>query len=448
MNHLSIGTIKNNKTIIINVISAFVIKGLGLVVNLIALPLYISYFNNNTILGVWFTALTVLNWILSFDVGIGNGLRNRLTVALAQNDFTKGKSLISSSFFSMGIFTMAIAFLSFVIFPYIEWNDFFNVPRSVLSQDVLLRALLIIFCGILLSFFLNLTNSIIYAMQLSSINNLKNFVTSVFLVLFLLVAPTEINLEDKLIQISWVYSIIINLSSFLLILWIFLFTQMKRCKPSWKSISRESIKQVLGLGLSFFSVQVLYMLLTITNEWFILYFFSPDSVVDYQVYYRIFSLIGSLIMLSMAPLWSAITKAYAEKKFNWIIKLQRFLYIIVFGCILFQLLLFPFLQILVDLWLGEKAIRVDYVVASSFLLYSISIVWIAILSTLVAGLGLLKVQLYCYIYAVVFKIIGVLVFSNLTDNWDVVIWVTFLGLLPYCIIQPIYVNVFLKKMIR
>ena len=90
--------IQNNKSIVINVLGAFIIKGLGLIVNLIALPLYISYFNDNAVLGVWFTILSVLNWILSFDVGIGNGLRNHLTVALTNKDYEEGKRLISSSY--------------------------------------------------------------------------------------------------------------------------------------------------------------------------------------------------------------------------------------------------------------------------------------------------------------------------------------------------------------
>lgn len=92
-----------------------------------------------------------------------------------------------------------------------------------------------------------------------------------------------------------------------------------------KYVTSNAVKAVLGLGISFFVVQVMYMIITVTNEWFISKFFSPKHCVDYQIYFRLFALVGSLIMLAMSPLWSAITKAYSMKRYRWIIKLQNVL---------------------------------------------------------------------------------------------------------------------------
>lgn len=76
---------KKNKNIILNVIAAFLVKGGSMIVSLFTLPAYIRYFNDQTVLGVWLTLLSVLNWVLSFDLGIGNGLRNHLTIAITEN---------------------------------------------------------------------------------------------------------------------------------------------------------------------------------------------------------------------------------------------------------------------------------------------------------------------------------------------------------------------------
>lgn len=145
--------IQNNKSIVINVLGAFIIKGLGLIVNLIALPLYISYFNDNAVLGVWFTILSVLNWILSFDVGIGNGLRNHLTVALTNKDYEEGKRLISSSYLVLGALTLFISVVFYIFLPCIDWNSFFNISDSVILADSLMNCIRVTLIGLLISFF-------------------------------------------------------------------------------------------------------------------------------------------------------------------------------------------------------------------------------------------------------------------------------------------------------
>ena len=87
---------KTNKSLLINIFSSYLVKGLGVLCSLISMPLFLKYFNDQMILGVWFTMLSVLNWILVFDMGIGNGLRNHLTKALAKKDFQSAKQLVSS----------------------------------------------------------------------------------------------------------------------------------------------------------------------------------------------------------------------------------------------------------------------------------------------------------------------------------------------------------------
>lgn len=182
------------------------------------------------------------------------------------------------------------------------------------------------------------------------------------------------------------------------------------------------------------------MVITVTNEWFISRFFAPEYCVDYQIYIRIFSLVSSLFLLALSPLWSAITKAYAERRYRWIMRLQKVLYLSAIGLIAVQSLLLPFLQPLVNFWLGDKAIGIDYLTASFFLLYSSVIIWLAIFSTLVVGMNKLKIQLYSYIFAVVFKISVIIIVSHYTNDWAVVVLITAVSLLPYVIIQPFYIK--------
>lgn len=446
MKYLSIKTLKNNKAIVANIVAAFGIKGLGMIVNMLSMPLYIDYFNNNMVLGLWFTILTVVNWILSFDVGIGNGLRNHLTKALTQKDYEEGKRLTSSAIASLGIITLFFIVVIFPILPSISWNDMFNISSDIVSHDVLLRCIAITLIGIMISFFLHIVRGILFALQLSSMVNLLQLFTNILLVAYLFIVPRFNSMEESLNAIAIAYAVLINIPSFIALILVFIFSEMKQCLPRIRYVTLGAIKAVLGLGISFFVVQVMYMIITVTNEWFITKFFSPKYTVDYQIYFRLFALVGSLIMLAMSPLWSAITKAYTQKKYRWIIKLQRTLNYIALACIILECLFIILLQPIINLWLGDRAIEVNYLTAIYFLLYGVIMIWIAIQSTIVAGLGMLRTQLNFYLFAAVFKVVTIIIVAHFTKDWSIVILITAIGLLPYCIYQPLKVNRLLKQL--
>ena len=74
---------ENTVNVLKNIANAVVIKGGGIIVGLLTTPAYMDYFSKNEILGIWFTILSVVTWMLNFDLGIGNGLRNRLVEEFA-----------------------------------------------------------------------------------------------------------------------------------------------------------------------------------------------------------------------------------------------------------------------------------------------------------------------------------------------------------------------------
>ena len=104
--------ISSNSTLIIkNVSKSLVVKIVSMFVALFTTPAYISYFNSNTIVGFWFTILSMLTWILNCDMGIGNGLRDQLVYAIYEKDWNKVRNLISSSY----IFLCGIGFVVLIV---------------------------------------------------------------------------------------------------------------------------------------------------------------------------------------------------------------------------------------------------------------------------------------------------------------------------------------------
>ena len=46
---------KNDRNVMANILYAFIIKGFSLFVSLFSMPLYIKYFNDDSVLGLWYT---------------------------------------------------------------------------------------------------------------------------------------------------------------------------------------------------------------------------------------------------------------------------------------------------------------------------------------------------------------------------------------------------------
>ena len=89
---------QTNSIIEKNVIASFVLNGGSILISFVLVPMTLGYLNEYEY-GVWLTLNSILSWIYIFDIGLGNGLRNRLTEALARNDFKSAKIYVSTSFF-------------------------------------------------------------------------------------------------------------------------------------------------------------------------------------------------------------------------------------------------------------------------------------------------------------------------------------------------------------
>lgn len=173
-----------NKNLINNVLGSFLVRGFGFLVSFALFPLYLNYFDDNTVLGCWFTMCSVLSWIQVFDLGIGNGLRNHLTADLSLKNYESARQYISSSYILMGGVTVFISFLAFIISRYIDWNSVFNISEQSISPESLRKGVVIALCGVLCFFFLKLIISILYALQKSALPNFLNLLSTVLLLIF------------------------------------------------------------------------------------------------------------------------------------------------------------------------------------------------------------------------------------------------------------------------
>lgn len=431
-----------DKSIFNNIIGAFTIKGLALILSLFTMPAYIRYFEDQQVLGLWFTMLSVLSWILTFDLGIGNGLRNHLVEPLVNRDNVKIKQYISSSYICIGIVVIVVMILSTSIFKHINWNLVFNIEEAIVSKEILNITVTLVFSGIMIQFLLKLITSILYAMQKSAITNLLSLLNSMIVLVYVLVSKPS-TIESKLISLAIVHILSVNIP--LLFTSIYIFKKdLKGCSPNIKFFKKEYAKNIMKLGGIFFWVQIMYMVLTTTNEFLITWLVDSSMVVEYQIYNKLFTLIGTFFALALTPIWSSVTKAIVEEDYKWIHKLVKKLKKFALYAVFLEFAMIPFLQLGINIWLGESSIQVNYIYALIFAISGSIFIWNGVISSIANGFGRLGTQLICFTIGVLIKIPLAIVLVNNLDSWIGIIISNIIAMSMYCIIQPIVIN----KLIR
>ena len=433
---------KDDKRLMFNIGSAFVIKGLALFISFISLPAYIKYFDNDMILGLWFTILSVLTWVLTFDFGIGNGLRNKIVKPLQENNYKEVKEYISSSYIVLGFLTIIIAIFVIPLVFLLDWNKIFNVSVTLIDNELLVTVVLINVITILLQFFIRIINSIIYALNKSAINNFLALITASSQVLFLVFYKGN-SINSNLIILSIVHLLCVVVPLLFVTIYIFI-KDLKGLSPKIKYYNKDKAKIVLVNGGAIFINQILYLFLTATNAFLISYFISPDQVVEYQIYYRIFILSGSLYMLALTPLWSAVTKAHVESNYKWI---NKYFNLMILGALLvslLQLFAIVLLQFAFDFWLGNNAPTVNYIWATIFALFGGIFILQSTVSTFAMGFNKTKLQARMYGFAVIIKLILIPILTQYYQLWIIVVLIDLVVFVPYVIAE--YFD--LKKLLR
>lgn len=438
---------ENEKIIVKNVFAAFAVKGAALIISFISTPLFLRFFNEDkAILGIWYTLLSILMWFMTFDLGIGNGIRNRLVNAFAKNDQTEAKKIISSGIFSNLIVTAVLTLIGFLLIGILDLNKVLNIPSETLSIGTLRSSAILVFTAIMLRFLLTVISAVFYAIQKSFVNNLLTLCSSILQLLFILIFDFDTP-EKALFYLALGYLITSNLP--ILVAGVIIFaTKLRQCAPSVRHIDRQHISGVMGVGSVFFACQIMYMLMMNTNEALISNLFDPKYTTDYTFYFKLTSLISTLLTLAMTPIWSVVTKAIAEKNYVWIKKLYRVLKLIALGAVALEFLLIPFLQPIMNIWLGESSITVNYGTAVAFACFGSVFIYTGILSTVVCGMARMKLQTISYSIASVARFILIFIFAQFGGSWDIVVWSTALVLLPYCIIQHIDLDIYFNNKIK
>ncbi|SDX26958.1 lipopolysaccharide biosynthesis protein [Paenibacillus sp. CF384] len=438
MNSKINGAIKKNKSLFLNIVSSVGIKGLSMIVSLLTVSAYMFYFSDQQVLGVWFVLVSILTWILTFDFGIGNGLRNYLVEALVEKDTIKVKKYISSAYILLGSVSILIILLGYIIIGLLNWNSILNVHVEVLENKFLILVIRIIFIGIVLQFFLKLILSVLYAMQKTALSNLISLLSNTLILLFVIIYKVE-DVKSALINLSIIYIIAMNMPLVIVTIIVFIFP-LRQSKPNLKFWSQEYASKVMKLGYMFFWVQITLLIINLTNEFIIIRLFGPQFVVEYQVYNRFFMLFLTLFSILTIPIWSAVTKAFKENNIGWIRKTYKYLNITALVVSIFCFASVPLLQYIVNFWIKGNAFVVDFSTAFLFATFNSLMIFTYSVTCIANGIGNLKTQMYCNTIAAIAKFPLIWFLSQFIDDWPAIVFVNIIIMLPSLVFLTIAIR--------
>lgn len=373
-----------------NVIISFLLKGITMVNGFILVPLYLAYLDKESY-GIWLTIASMLTWINFFEIGLGNGLKNKLSEALAQNDFHLGKQLVSSAYFFLGLIILACLILFFLLSPHIDWKQVFganSIPSTLFS-----RLVLIVFCAFFLNVFLRLIISCLHAIQEvgigDSIGTISNLIILICICILAQIDGSS-NILYVGIIVSWVPVAIYLISTFILF---YRNATLQRVAPTLSHIKKKQFASLVGLGIRFFFISIATLILFQSTNLLIIQLFGPGEVVVYNVAYKYFS-VGNLgFSIIFAPLWPALNEAWIKRDIIWITnKINQLLkiWIVFVGMMIIQLLVANWV---IPLWTGSNEFVIPFNLAISLVLYFSLFSFGGIFNMFINALGKLKLQM-------------------------------------------------------
>ena len=401
-----------------NIIASLFIKGMSIVVGFMLVPITLHYLDQSRY-GIWVTLSSFLSWFTFFEIGLGNGLRNKLAEALAVKDYELGKIYVSTTYVLLAVIITIVAALFFVSNQFIDWTVVLNTSKQ--NAQELSYLALVVFGFFFLRFVLNLIIKILYADQRPAVGNLLGPIGN--LISLVAIYILTLSTQSSLLYLGIILSSVPVLILFTASIYFFL-TDYRKITPSIKYFRKEHVKDLFGLGIKFFFIQISALVLFQSTNIIIIQFFDASHVTIYNIAYKYFSTINMLFTIIIAPYWSAYTEAWVNKDIKWIKnsikKLLSIWALISIGGIVMLLVSNDFYRI----WVGSQ-IHIPFKLSLALLLYFITFTFGGVYNMFINGIGKIKLQTISLIIgAVLFIPISYFLVKNLGWGMNAIVFTT------------------------
>ena len=376
-----------------NIIGLIISKGLGIAISLLLVPLTINYVSPSNY-GIWITLSSMVAWMSFFDIGINNGLRNRLSETFTRSDLELSQKLVSTTYAILSLIFTPLLIILVLLNPYLDWPSILHAPKDM-AHDLYLVSL-ILFSYFCLRFILSTINIILLATQKAAQASYEGLIEQIvsLLIIFILTKTTAGSLLNL--------SIALCVSPIFILLGynFFLFNRKyKNIAPKFSKVDFVLGKSLFSLGLQFFVIQIAGIIQFQTANIILIRYFGSIEVTNYNIAFKYFSVLTMFMSILMTPLWSAVTEAYAKEDYQWITSTVRKYNRLVIIIFIIGIIMLLYSELIYRLWINNSHIIIPFELSFWMLIFNLTYAYGGIYCGVLNGIGALKIQFIACLFS-------------------------------------------------
>ncbi len=379
---------EDSRTILMrkNIFTSILLKAWSGFVFLALVPLTLSCLGTYEN-GIWLTISSMLIWIDHLDIGLGNGLRNRLTTYLAHDDIVAARQATTCTFVMLILIIVPVMLVILAMVYSADLYAFLNVDPLCSPQLTDSCAVAVVFvCS---TFVFKFIGNFYMGLQLPAVSNL--IMTCGHTLTLAATFVAWLTGSHSLIAIAAINTCS-PLAIYLLAYPITFYKRYPHLRPSLRYFSFSATKDLFTIGVKFFTLQIAGVVLFMSSTMLISRIFTPDMVNPYQICYRYFTILLITFTIVSTPIWSATNDAYARGDERWILncrkRMDKIMLLVALALLLMVLLSKPVYAV----WLRGQ-VDIPHSLTILMAIYMFVIMYSLSYSNFLNGINMLTLQL-------------------------------------------------------
>ncbi len=372
-----------------NIVLSFLFKGISMGTTFALVPLCLLYLSKESY-GIWLTISSIVGWTTLFDLGLGSGLKNKLSEYLSTENPVAAQSVVSTAYFLLGLIVIGILIAYGAISVFVDWNSLLKVSKEQVNLNLLASVCFVLFT---LRLLFDLINSVLHALQKVAYSNwiitLSNIATLI-VVYFLYKFHNNTTENEKLYRLG--LTVTTTPIIVLIVANLYLFrSAFPNLMPRFRLFNMDYIDNIWSLGWRFFIIQISALVIFSTDNLIISRLFDLAQVTIYNIAFKLFSVFLIVWSIIITPYWTAFNEAHTKSDFVWIRKTLKLILFAWAGLCAGIIATLPLSPYIYKLWINSQ-VTIPFDLSVWMAVFIIITTYCGGISCFINGIGKIQLQ--------------------------------------------------------